>query len=334
MRRWVILIALLDCGVRGAELGVNGAGQIEVRGSDLRVFRDGADAPLFGSVTRHENIVRFTPALPFAAGGAYRVEVETSKGAWSTHSLRIPELGGGAPTVSMLVADTVYPANALKFYLQFSQAMEQGVFLDRITLLRRDGRPVPGAFRETELWSPDGRRLTLWLHPGRQKAGVNLNMDEGPVLVEGEMHMLKIAASWRSAHGVELGKTFSFPIIAGATDHQCPEPKLWRVITPKRGTCDTLRIVFDEPLDPAMLRSAIQVRMGGLELQGAVDLPPDAKSWAFRPEDPWPSGEYEITIDPLLEDLAGNNLQHSFEVDREQTGNPKPVTTSLSFKVE
>lgn len=329
-----MLIALLASSVRGAELGVNGAGQIEVCGSNLRVFRDGAEAPLFGSVTRFEELVRFTPALPFAAGEGYRVEVETSKGEWLTHSLRIPKVGGEPPTVSMLAADTVYPANALKFYLQFSQPMEQGVFLDRITLLRGDGRPVPGAFRETELWSPDGRRLTLWLHPGRQKAGVNLNMDEGPVLVEGELHALKIAAAWRSARGMEIGKEFSFTITVGPTDHQCPEPKQWRVTTPERGTYHALRIVFDEPLDPAMLRSAIQVRMAGLELQGAVDLPPDARSWSFRPEDPWRPGDYDVTIDPLLEDLAGNNLQHSFEVDREQTGNPKPVTTSLSFKVE
>ena len=334
MKRWIALIALVCCSVHAAEMRVTEAGQIEVLGSDLRVFRGDAKMPLFGSVTHVEEFVRFAPALPFAAGEAYRVEVQTTEGSWSTHALLIPKPEREAPTVSMLVSDASYPANALKFYIQFSQPMEQGVFLERITLHRRDGSPVLGAFRETELWSPDGKRLTLWLHPGRQKTGVNLNTDEGPVLVEGEMHTLKIAASWRSVGGVSLGKDFAFPITVATTDHQCPEPKHWQMATPKRGTRDALHILFDEPLDPAMLQSAIQVRIGDRELKGTIHLPPDAKSWSFRPEDPWPPGRYEIIIDPLLEDLAGNNLQHSFEVDREQAAKPNFVTTSLSFEVD
>jgi hypothetical protein len=74
------------------------------------------------------------------------------------------------------------PANHLKFYLHFSQPMQQGVFQRHCALLDQNGKPVVEPFRETELWSADRKRLTLWLHPGRQKTGVNLNDEFGPVL--------------------------------------------------------------------------------------------------------------------------------------------------------
>lgn len=333
MKRWLALIALTCCSAHADELRVNDAGQVEAHGTDVRVFRGEAKTPLFGGVTHAGDIVRFAPTLPFVAGESYRVEVQTADGSWQTHALLIPRPDAQALTVSMLASDAAFPANALKFYLQFSQPMEQGVFLERISLHRLDGSPVPGAFRETELWSPDGRRLTLWLHPGRQKTGVNLNTDEGPVLSEGEMHTLRIASSWRSVEGTPLGKELTFPIKVAAADHQCPDPQRWKITAPTRGTRDSLHLLFDEPLDPAMLYSALQVRCGDEALQGAVHLPPDARSWSFTPAQAWLPGRYEIIVDPLLEDLAGNNLQQPFEVDRGQPVKPTEVIAPLPFEV-
>ncbi len=334
MKRWLALIVLICGNARADELRVDDAGRVEAPGTDLRVFRSGAETPLFGSVTHTGGIVRFAPTLPFVAGESYRVEVQAANGSWHTHSLLISRPDAQALHVSMPASDASFPANALKFYLRFSQPMEQGVFLERISLHRLDGSLVPGAFRETELWSPDGKRLTLWLHPGRQKTGVNLNTDEGPVLREGEMHTLKIAASWRSVEGTPLGKELTFPIKVAAADHQCPDPKHWKITAPARGTRDPLHLLFDEPLDPAMLHSALQVRCGDEGLKGVVHLPPDARSWSFTPTQAWPPGRCEIVVDPLLEDLAGNNLQQPFEVDREQPVKTKSASaTSLNFEL-
>jgi hypothetical protein len=226
----------------------------------------------------------------------------------------------------------VLPANALKIYLQFSQPMEQGVFLDRIILHRQDESEVKGAFRETELWSPDGKRLTLWLHPGRQKTGVNLNIDEGSVLRAGETHRLKIAASWRSAAGVPLGKETAITLTATAPDHDCPDPRRWKLIAPQAGTRTPLKLSFDETLDPAMLRTALTIQTGTQTVFGAVQVAADAKAWSFTPVGAWQPSPHTIHIDPLLEDLAGNNLQHPFEVDRDQPLKPAPVPT-LRFDV-
>ena len=91
--------------------------------------------------------------------------------------------GSGSPVETVLqlpkperhpeaVVSRVYPSadrlpeNQLKFYLHFSAPMREGVFLNYCRLLDQRGEPVLEQFRETELWSEDHRRLTLWLHPG------------------------------------------------------------------------------------------------------------------------------------------------------------------------
>jgi hypothetical protein len=111
-----------------------------------------------------------------------------------------PQLSSIHPSGSAL------PANHLKFYLHFSEPMQQGVFLQHCSVMDADGKIVPEPFRETELWSEDGLRLTLWFHPGRQKTGVNLNVEVGPVLVPGQRCKLIISGKWKSERGVPLGK--------------------------------------------------------------------------------------------------------------------------------
>jgi hypothetical protein len=45
-----------------------------------------------------------------------------------------------------------------------------------------DGKDIPDPWRRTELWNEDATRLTLWIHPGRVKEGVNLREEFGAVL--------------------------------------------------------------------------------------------------------------------------------------------------------
>ena len=331
MKRWLGILILIYTAAIATDVQVNEAGQIEARGNDVRVFRGDASEPLFGSVVKVHDRVRFTAALPLVAGVIYRVELRMADGRWHTQPLRFEPVLSAAPTVSIAPSPTVLPANALKFYLHFSHPMDQGVFLERITLQRQDGSAVHGAFRETELWSPDGRRLTLWLHPGRQKTGVNLHTDEGPVLKEREKHTLRIAANWRSTAGVAVGKETVFTFSAEAIDHDCPDPQRWLIAAPKAGSRDPLTIRFDEPLDPAMLVSALKVKHGDREVQGGVAVAPDARSWSFTPALPWASGAGVLEIDPLLEDLAGNNLLGPFEVDRDA---PKRAAQVASLRFE
>lgn len=301
---------------------------VEVRPLPAAASATGAAMPapaLMGRVEVRADRLVFFPALPFIPGQGYEVAWTTAEGRRQRAEFTLNAPAASAPTVRLEPADAPLPANALKLYLHFSQPMEQGVFLDRLRLVDAAGQEVVGPFRETELWSPDGRRLTLWLHPGRQKTGVNLNVDEGPVLRAGGAYTLQVAAGWRSTAGAPLGAQTSFALRAGPADHACPQMAAWQVHPPAGGGRAPLHVVFDEPLDSAMLATALRVYRPGAAAPLALEVTVESsgRAWSAVPAAPWEPGGYELRADPLLEDLAGNNLDHPFEVDLSAAPLPK-----------
>src|SRR6266550_561528 len=60
------------------------------------------------------------------------------------------------------------PANLLRISIRFEAQLE-GPMLPRLALFRTDGRQIQEPFLEQELWSPDGKILTVLMHPGRVK---------------------------------------------------------------------------------------------------------------------------------------------------------------------
>src|SRR5215470_14311129 len=77
------------------------------------------------------------------------------------------------------------PANLLRISIRFATQVE-GPLLPRITLLRADGRKIQEPFLEQELWSPDGKVLTVMMHPGRVKSGLIARAKLGPILSVGD----------------------------------------------------------------------------------------------------------------------------------------------------
>jgi hypothetical protein len=274
--------------------------------------------------------VKFVPTAPLARGQRYCATWLAQDKSPQKIEFEFRLSHQKAPTV-LFEPQATLPANALKFYLHFSQPMEQGVFLDRLRLLEAAGKEVIGPFRETELWSPDGKRLTVWFHPGRQKAGVNLNEEEGPVLRENMKHTLVISCSWRSTSGVALGKEVRFDFQVGPADHEMPVMAKWQIMAPKSGTREPLAVRFDESLDPAMLASALSVHRGAESVP--VEIEVDGLNWRAIPAQSWTAGSYELRADPNLEDLAGNNLTKPFEVDVSELPGSKTVITKRAFEV-
>src|SRR5262249_13439245 len=65
-------------------------------------------------------------------------------------------------------------------------AQVEGRMLRRLALWRADGMQIQQPFLEQELWSPDGKVLTVLLHPGRVKSGLIAHDERGPILSLGE----------------------------------------------------------------------------------------------------------------------------------------------------
>ena len=158
-------------------------------------------------------------------------------------------------------SDTV-PANLLKFYVYFSEPVRQtDQIFDRVHILDESGKTVYDPWRRFQQWSDDGRRLTLWIHPGRVTQGVNLREDFGAVLQPDHKYTLVIDAEVLdlAGHPMEaLRKTFCRR--ARKTTIGC-HWKNGNVKPPKAGTRDPLLITFPKlPRLRALMQRLIAVR--------------------------------------------------------------------------
>lgn len=243
-------------------------------------------------------------------------------------SARADDKPAAPQLTAIFPASTKLPANHLKFYLHFSEPMRRGVFMEHCKLLDVRGKPVLEPFRETELWSEDGKRLTLWLHPGRQKTGVNLNTELGPVLRPGSRFTLVISGGWPSENGAALGRDVekSFFAIERATKQL--DMSEWVTHAPLSGTTKPLTVRFPAPLDHALLLRCLRVIDSNHQpVAGTVSTANFETLWSFTPAQPWAGGDHTLEVDSILEDLAGNSLARPFEVDI--TAAPPKKTSSV-----
>lgn len=231
----------------------------------------------------------------------------------------------------------VLPANHLKFYLHFPGPMERGEVFRHLRLVEIDGEgqevaEVPEPFREVELWDETFTRLTLWFHPGRQKPGVNLNVEIGPILEEGKRYRLEVSGKWRDEPGKALGDGVARSFLAGPPDGEQPDPMKWKV-TSEGGF---VRVKTDGPLDPESLRKRVVLRRAGEEKNLAVEMESDAGGVTMRIDPSLAPGRYRLVIDPRLEDLAGNSVARPFNVDLtkvDETTGIEPIAVELGFEV-
>ena len=289
----------------------------------------------------------FRPRFPLLPGQAYRAEfLYAGQGREPLHLdclYEVPPADASIPARvdAIYPSSEILPANHLKFYVLFSEPMQQSEAWKRFTLLDdATGRPVPEPFRHTELWSQDGRRLTLWFHPGRQKTGVNLNLEIGPVLHEGRRYSLQISENWHSVRGALLEPPPPKHFTAVAADHQQPDLNAWEFHLPQAGTRDPLRMALHESLDWALLQSQLAVATStdqdaaGRKLTGRGMPGPEETSWEFTPVEPWVAGRYQLSVGSVLEDHAGNSLARPFEVDLQAAPNSTaPAVFQRDFEI-
>ncbi len=284
--------------------------------------------PMLGTYSLNDSTVSFEPKFPLEPGVTYRASFDpgqlpnarTSGGNFVTSTFRIPAAVAMPTTIvtGIYPSARVLPENLLKFYLTFSAPMSRGHIYDHIHLLNESGQPVELPFLEIdeELWDPEMKRLTLFLDPGRIKRGLRPLEEVGPALENGKQYTLRIAREWRDASGAPLKVGFEKQFAVGAPDREPPDPTLWTIKPPKAVTGSPLDVIFPEPIDYALAQRVIYVATAmGLRVSGHVTLSDNERRWSFSPSQPWKAGQYRLVVQTTIEDLAGNNVGKTFEVD-------------------
>jgi hypothetical protein len=270
--------------------------------------------------------IQFSPRFALVPGLRYRVSCDRAKlfgkpGSERYSSdfvlpfptgLKPPTLDGIAPSADK------WPENTLRVYLQFSTPMTRGGIYQYLQLLQEDGKPVKWPFLELdeELWSPDGKRLTLLFDPGRVKRGLKPREEDGPILEEGKKYTLVVSAKWKDEHGQPLKAEVRKSIFALPPDDRPVDPDQWKIVAPTKDR-PVLQVTFEKPLDRALAKRMLSV-LGPdgkpLPFEGTVAA--DERSWSLADSTlAWKPGTYQLVADTRLEDVCGNRIGQAFEVD-------------------
>lgn len=314
----------LACSGASPELSLDG-GRFHARGpglaeGTLTVTVAGSDVPLFGEIRSEKEALSFEPRFPLQPGVEYLVRFRSAGGGTSERRFLVPKPPPSPPTrvTAVFPSRDALPENLLKFYLHFSAPMSRREAYQRVRLLDGAGKPVELPFLEIgeELWNREATRLTLLFDPGRIKRGLKPREDSGPALEEGKSYTLVVDAEWPDAEGRPLRQGLRKPFKAVAPDEKQPDIHAWKVSPPKAGSRDPLTVVFNEPLDEAMLhRSLTVVDAAGSPVAGRIEIDQEETRWRFIPGAAWSSGTHSLAVDVVLEDLAGNSIERPFEVD-------------------
>lgn len=299
------------------------------------VIRAGGDSntpPLIGDYRVINNRLTFTPRFPPSDGvklhavfhpGAGRPDVTAEFGS------EAKVVAPSTVVTALYPSAQTWPANTLKFYLQFSAPMARGEAYAHIHIRDAAGKLIEKPFVEIdqELWDPSGTRLTVLFDPGRIKRGLIDNEHSGPPLVEDRRVSLEVDPGWRDARGAPLKQGFGRVIDVGAPVRTPVTVKDWKIDTPASPR-DDLIVTFPRPMDAALARHTLAVRRDGKEIDGQVQLEADETVWRFTPASPWAPGHYQLHVDGVIEDVAGNRLGKVFDVD---TKDPTEARDALPF---
>jgi hypothetical protein len=290
---------------------------------------------MLGTYTVEGGALTFRPRWPVAPGLHVRAFFHVPGQAPVEAAFDTPRSRPAAATRVERVypSSDVLPSNALKLYIYFSGAMRRGEAWQHIRLLDGQGVPVKLPFLEIdqELWDPANTRLTVLFDPGRIKRGLVPLNELGPNLVEGKRYQLIVDHEWLDANGTPLAADFKKQFRVAEAERTPVEPARWRISPPKPGGADALIVDFPRPLDYALLQHAIAV--DGVKGKAAVAR--GEMQWRFTPDAPWNPGNYRLTVNATLEDLAGNRVGRAFDVDlfQEVTAQIQTETVSIPFRI-
>ena len=218
----------------------------------------------------------------------------------------------------------VLPVNTLRFYIYFSPPAEAVFERKHVRLLDDRASEVvePFLIFSEELWSADGRRLTLLMEPGRIKRGMGNAPSHYPALVEERTYILEVRTG-----GQVFAKTFSV-----STGVATPlDETRWRVAEPRAGSRQPLLIQFDRVMDAPICEEEIAVVNLAYEAVAcSVSLQESTSELRVTPAVPWSAAPYRLMFSSRLEDVCGNRLGEALDHTAGISGRPR--SGRLSFR--
>ena len=290
---------------------------------------------MLGSYVVSGDTLRFEPRFPPIRGTSYIARYNGAAFNERTGGRGFPRelslmwgrsYARGTPTTSIVevypTTDSV-PMNLLRMYVQFSAPMTVGDGAEKhVRLVDERGTAVDNAFLIAaggqELWDGEHTRLTIFFDPGRIKRDLTPHEALGLPLREGHKYSLIVDSTMHDAQGLPLVRGYTKQFRVGPIDRSLPRAADWRIAAPTAGTRDPVTVDLPEPLDHALLARMLTVThsVGGVEsiVAGRGATSDRDRRWTFTPSQPWPTSTCVIKIDTELEDLAGNNMRHLFDV--------------------
>ena len=291
------------------------------------------ETAVLGTFDKKDGKLLFIPPVPLTPGQVYEVRAAGRKLA----DFSIPTTPFSTPPeiIRIYPAQDSVPENLLKIYVQFSQPMQHvGNALDFITVYNATEDKEESIFLplETELWNRHHDRLTLWLDPGRIKTDLIPNREQGVPLKKGNVYNITMDKKWKTAAGQELTETYYKQWTVTASDTLKPDVENWKVDAPAANSNKALVIHFDEPLDHELAQESMGIRDSNDQpIPGDWELNKWGSTLRFMPSSSWKKGNYEIVVNPKLEDFAGNNLNRLFD---ENLGNShKGVSEQTEYRI-
>lgn len=224
------------------------------------------------------------------------------------------------------------PANLLRLSIVFAAPID-GPVLPRIALRRADGGSLHEPFLQQELWSPDGKILTLLLNPGRVKTGLVAREQWGPILRQGDEVILTL-------DGHPIKRWHVDPVDANG-----PVASAWKITAVRPASRQPLVVTLDGPIDGREADYLAVVTADDRLMEGHARLRDGEATWTFTPDEAWKAGEYRIVVRGTLEDPSGNRLDGHFETPMSaprrpladativfQVGSSEPLTAKLSSR--
>jgi hypothetical protein len=205
--------------------------------------------------------------------------------------------------VSLSPAARSIPANTLRLYVTFDHPARGVVSTRDLRLLDDADRTIDGAFMDfgQDLWSPDGRRLTVLFDPGRVKRGVEGDGESAAPLQVGHSFTVEVS-----------GKRFHYEITPAV--RTAINPHTWRLALPKAESREALTVNFEREMDDALLRDQLVVEDSrGRTQSGQMTVSSSGRVWSWRPKHGWHIGTYRLVVGNNLEDVSGNRVGEALD---------------------